>query len=636
MKKIILFFAAISFFLIGASPILAQERVIEFQSDITINSDSSLLVTETITVEALGQEIKRGIYRDFPTIYQTGFFQSQVGFEVVSVKRDGADIKYSTENQSNGVRVYLGDMEVYIPEGIYTYELTYLTTGQLGYFEEHDELYWNVTGNGWIFPIEKASALVHLPAGIERDQQIRMDAFTGYAGSQIKGFESQIINGSPYFETMFTLRPEQGLTIVVGWPKGFVTEPTQQERNIALIIQNLGIIISLISLFLILVYFLWAWNKVGRDPNKQAIIAQYDPPRGFSPALMGYVYKMGYYPQLLTSSIISLAIKGYLKIEKDKHYKLLKLSENNDNLSEEQLKLVNEFFKKKNSLVIKQSNHQEIRSGSSEFQNSLAIQNKGKYFNYNSGYFLVGAFISLFITLISLMFLDFILMPTAYFILIWLIFWSIGITFLLIKLFSDWVNFLDEKSFANLGKFIFTFLVSIPFIAGEIIGIIIFSTTISFPHVLILLLFFVVNIVFLILLKAPTVEGRKIMDEIEGFKLFLSVTEKDRMNFHNPPEKTPELFEKFLPYALALNVQNKWAEQFNEVFNKLHEQGRDYHPGWYAGAFSASAIGGFSNSLSSSFGSAISSASTAPGSSSGFGGGGGSGGGGGGGGGGGF
>jgi len=149
----------------------------------------------------------------------------------------------------------------------------------------------------------------------------------------------------------------------------------------------------------------------------------------------------------------------------------------------------------------------------------------------------------------------------------------------------------------------------------------------------------VTNALFYYLLKAPTAQGRKFMDQMEGFKMFLSVSEKDRMNMLNPPEKTPELFEKYLPFALALDVENKWAEQFSDVFERLAQQGAEYHPMWYSGgSWNRFQTGRFANSLGSSFSGAIASSAVAPGSSSGFGGGGGgfSGGGGGGGGGGGW
>ena len=624
--------------LVLALPALAQEeRIIEFQSDITINSDSSLLVTETITVEALGQEIKRGIYRDFPTIYKDGFFQSQVGFEVVSVRRNGADIEYSTEKRSNGIRVYLGDMSVYIPEGIYTYELTYLTTGQLGYFEEHDELYWNVTGNGWIFPIEKASALVHLPAGVSTDQ-LRIDGYTGLAGSQAKYYKYEFRDNSLYYETTFGLYANEGLTIVVGWPKGFVTQPTQSEKNTSFFFQNLGLIIALIGLVIVLLYYLFAWNKVGRDPSKQAIIPHYESPRGFSPALMGYVYKMGYFPQLLTSALIKLAIKGYLKIEKNSNdnYKLIKLTSDDSLLSEEEKSLVEELFAENDSLMIQSYNHQKISLAGRELKKSLIKQCGKKYFNYNFGYLAVGIVLSIIFIALSLISVNVFMVPFTGFILLWLSIWTIGVVTLAVTVFVVWKTFLSDRSLKNFGGAIFLSLFTLPFFGGEVVGIFMLSTVVPFLQIILLILFFVINAVFLFLLIAPTIEGRKIMDEIKGFKWFLSVTEKDRMNFHNPPEKTPELFEKFLPYAVALNVQNKWAEQFSQVFSQLHEQGRDYHPGWYAGALTGASIVAFSNSLGTGLNSAITSASVAPGSSSGFGGGGGSGGGGGGGGGGGF
>src|SRR4029077_13113687 len=92
------------------------------------------------------------------------------------------------------------------------------------------------------------------------------------------------------------------------------------------------------------------------------------------------------------------------------------------------------------------------------------------------------------------------------------------------------------------------------------------------------------NIIFGRLVRAYTVEGRKLADEIEGFKLFLTVTEKDRLAFHNPPEKTPELFERMLPFALALGVEHQWAQQFADVFAKLENQGINYAPIWYYGS----------------------------------------------------
>ena len=149
-----------------------------------------------------------------------------------------------------------------------------------------------------------------------------------------------------------------------------------------------------------------------------------------------------------------------------------------------------------------------------------------------------------------------------------------------------------------------------------------------------------INTLFYHLLKAPTLLGRRMMDQIAGFADYLSVAEKDRMNFHNPPERTPELFERFLPYALALGVEQAWSEQFSDVLARAGQaegnRSGHYSPRWYSGRSFDGNFGNFASDLGSGFSGAIAAASTAPGSSSGSGGGGSSGGGGGGGGGGGW
>ena len=179
-------------------------------------------------------------------------------------------------------------------------------------------------------------------------------------------------------------------------------------------------------------------------------------------------------------------------------------------------------------------------------------------------------------------------------------------------------------------------LFALPFFAGEIFGLVAFSSAVSPFAGIILVVIVFINALFYHLLKAPTLMGRKLMDKIEGFKLYLSVAEKERLNILNPPERTPELFEKYLPYALALDVEHEWSEQFATVLAASAVGGR-YRPSWYNGnSWRTDGIRGVTSSLGSSLTGAISSSATAPGSSSGSGGGGSSGGGGGGGGGGGW
>lgn len=144
-----------------------NERIINFHSEITLLKDASMLVRETIEVVSEGLDIRRGIYRDFPTRYKDRFGNNiVVDFEVVEILRNGNPENYHIKRMANGKRIYIGDSNIFLAPGYYTYTIAYRTNRQLGFFKEHDELYWNVTGNGWMFPIEKVTVTVNLPEGV--------------------------------------------------------------------------------------------------------------------------------------------------------------------------------------------------------------------------------------------------------------------------------------------------------------------------------------------------------------------------------------------------------------------------------------------------------------------------------------
>ena len=166
-------------------------------------------------------------------------------------------------------------------------------------------------------------------------------------------------------------------------------------------------------------------------------------------------------------------------------------------------------------------------------------------------------------------------------------------------------------------------LFSLPLLAGEVFALGTLAYEAGAPTAGIIALLGLIDGVFRKLLKAPSLKGRTALDEIEGFRLYLSVAEKDRMNLLNPPRRTPELFERFLPYALALEVEQNWSESFSEVLAQAsRERGGAYVPAWYVGGgFDPARPGAFASSLGSGLASSIAAASTPPGSISGFGGG---------------
>src|SRR5262249_29699195 len=137
-------------------------------SDVRVGRNGDLTVTETIAVQVEGQQIRLGIDRDFPTTYHRRRDGSRVivGFQVLSVTRDGNAEDYSLANLNNGVRVRIGSANRFLNTGRHEYVIKYVTTRQIGFFPGFDELYWNATGNGWIFAIDRAEARITLPEAV--------------------------------------------------------------------------------------------------------------------------------------------------------------------------------------------------------------------------------------------------------------------------------------------------------------------------------------------------------------------------------------------------------------------------------------------------------------------------------------
>jgi uncharacterized membrane protein YgcG len=279
--------------------------------------------------------------------------------------------------------------------------------------------------------------------------------------------------------------------------------------------------------------------------------------------------------------------------------------------------------------------HKTIRKALKAHEAALRDNSEKLYFLRNRGWLIPGLLISALGfagVLYGMPNLD--LRMSGLFLSVWLAFWTIGVFALGRKVWHGWRT-IDSPGDV-FGAIVIT-LFATPFFAAEIYVVGLLTTQVSAVIPVALLGAIAVNVLFHYLLKAPTRTGRRLLDQLEGFRQFLDVAEREEMNFRNPPEKTPELFEHYLPYALALGVEQRWMERFAGLFAQLEARGEQYRPAWYHGHhWQVHDLGRFSSSLGSSLSSALASSSAAPGSSSGSGGGGSSGGGGGGGGGGGW
>lgn len=583
MKRLLL---ALVLLVAAVAGVKADERILDWRSDIRVLADSTLEVTETLRVRAAGEQIRRGLLRDFPTRYVDRRGRRVVtGFEVLAVRRDGRAEPHALERLANGARLRIGDPGVYLSPAEYTYTIIYRTDRQLGYFADHDELYWNVTGNGWDFPIDAVTAQVFLPGSIEPDA-IAVEAYTGPQGAQGGDWQAGTAASLATFRTTRGLGPREGLTIVASWPKGFVTAPDLDRRAGYLLRDAWPAAVALAGLVLLLLYYAGVWRRVGRDPPSRVIVPQYEPPAGTSPAAMRFLRRMAYDDRCFASAVLSLAVQGALRIEQRssgllgrKHVFTLHRAERGTAtpLAEDERELHERLFAAASSVELDDANHVVISGAKLAHLRVLKARYMPSAFRANGVWHGLGVLLSLLIGAFA------VVLPAA----------SGG--------FGPSWWFMTPAGWVAL--------------AAAVVAL-------------------VANVAFGWLLKAPSVAGRATMDHIEGFRLFLDVAEGDELQLVGAPSLTARLYERYLPAALALEVEQRWAERFATVFAT---EPPGHAPSWYSGdAWDSRNVARFSSDLGSTFSSAISSASTAPGSSSGSGGGGSSGGGGGGGGGGGW
>ncbi len=614
------------------------ERVISFHSDVEVRADSALLVIETIRVNARGGEIRRGIYRDFPTRYSGAYGRVVVPFQVLRVMRDGVDEPYRVERRANGERVYIGRGNVKLKPGEYEYRIAYRTDWQLGYFGTHDELYWNVTGNGWVFPIETASATVRLPRAVPANE-LRLAAYTGGEGARGRQFRAEVDEqGAAVFRTTAPLGAHEGLTIVVGFPKGVVPERDFGQRLARWSRDNAEWRPVAIGLAILLAYYLLVWHRVGRDPRGSTIIPRFEPPRDISAADTSYLTKMGFDERSFAAGLISLGVKGHVRLEEDRDKDFTVVAQSvaaPQALTNDERALLDALgLKAGGRFELQSSNHAEVSRARKALEAELKKEHLKRHFVTNSAYTVPGLLITAAV-LAAAAFATPDPDPAALFMIVWLTGWTFGVYVLLSMVLRAWREVARGKLLAALPALFIT-VFAVPFVGGEIFGLTMLVEVGSVLLAALLPVLAGVNYLFYHLLKAPTLIGRRLYDELAGFRMYLGVAEKDRLNLLSMPQRTPELFEKYLPYALALGVENEWAEQFTDVLRRARgAEGGDYRPTWYSGrSWSASSPSSFAGGLAG----AISAASSPPGSSSGGGGGGGgsSGGGGGGGGGGGW
>ena len=492
------------------------ERINSFSGTLDVHTDASVSVTETITYDFEGAS-RHGIFRDVKESYKDalGVMENISITDIQVTDAHGQNYAFTTSESGGYLHIKIGDPNVLV-SGVKTYAISYIAHDVIGFFSDHDEIYWNVTGDQWQVPIDSAG--VGVWTSVDSTSHA---CYVGASGSTASCTSEARRDGTNKPIVLFTtkaLQSGEGMTIAVGLPKGVIIEPTRSNRVIRFIEQN-----GILALpFLVLLILLLIWMKYGKDAKgRGTIIPEYDAPLGISPVVAAEIVYQKVRSSDVSALIIRLAVLGYIRIVrieqttfgvfKSVDYEVVKLKAKDDVLSEEDALLFDGLFAD-GSTSRKMS---ELKTGKASMRKTFSLISKN-----------VGA-----------------------------------------RMLRDGYYRANPSTIRS------SFLV----IGGVLIGgaWFIVADIASFADTLVIIVSGVLVMLFGLIMPATTVKGALLNDQLLGLKLYLQIAEKNRLDFHNAPEKSPELFEKLLPYAMVLGVSTAWAKEFEGIYTQP--------PSWYVG-----------------------------------------------------
>jgi uncharacterized membrane protein YgcG len=554
-----LFFALFSWFVSTAQ---AKElRIEKFSSEIVVSPNGSIDVTEVITVRFIGGPW-HGLYRSIPVEYETA---QRLNYSLLlNVKSitdsDGNKLKFEASRER-----HYRKLKIFVPSAdnsTHTISIEYTVSDALRFFEDHDELYWNITGDEWDVPIQSADARIVLPEGTTN---IRANIFTGSFRSTAHDADAEVVGNGVEVRTRDPLRYHEGLTVAVAFDKGFVHEPTSFDQLALFLRSNWPL--GLPFLVFAIMFYLW-WTR-GRDPRLRPIAAQYEPPDQLTPGEAGTLVDNSADMRDITSSIVDLAVRGYMVIEEHQKDRMLGLVHDKD---------YNFILKKERSEWGTLKPHEQVL-----LNGFFTIGTVGESVSMSS---LENRFYKNLPDIKSRIFESLVThgyyrrrpdsVRASYI--------GIGVV---IGALSIWGG---AGIASSMGMAPLPFIIAGIFSAGIICA-------------------------FGWFMPAHTDQGARALEGVLGFEDFLNHVESDRFN---RTIKTPQMFEKFLPFAMALGVEKNWSKAFQGIMTQP--------PDWYRGSYGPSFYPMmFTNDLSAMSSRASSVMASAPRSSggSGFGGGGG-------------
>lgn len=548
-----------------------KECIEDYDIEIYINEDGRIDITEKISVYSLNENIKHGIYRDFPTHY----INKKTFIDVNSVECDGEEIKYTLSSINRGTRIKIGDEDETVSIGRHEYVIKYTTDRQIIYNNDYDEFYWNIIGTGWDFDINHCHAMVYFPDGTNFIKE-NLKIYTGVYGE--KGKNKDVIynflddENAIEFDVYDTFYENEAFTIDVFIEKGALIEPSFEKRIVFFIEDNVISLILFVGLLVLLIWQYFKWKKFGKEPKKNIIIPRYYPPKNIDPAELKYIKSMGSMNRAVESIIINLAIKGYFIINDEKNVFVInkvvdsKIISKLEPLTENE-KEVYDSFDKQETLTYSPSFSKKLVKIRQNIGKRLKKKYNGTLFIQNNQVGVKTLRVILIIYLLAFIvgfFVNSYATESAMQVLV-----IVGIFVIAVFYFLSIILKKKTISFTPI-IFIFLILFSILFM---IIDFITNMSNAYIESITICLIFicYVIDVVA-ILNSADryTDEGMLIEEEIEGFEMFINTAKDDDFE-----EKTPEMFDKYFAFAYVLELENKWADKFKDTIDKS-----TYTPYW--------------------------------------------------------
>ncbi|HJX85274.1 MAG TPA: DUF2207 domain-containing protein, partial [Candidatus Angelobacter sp.] len=493
---------AVLFLVLFSVPAWARTyHVSKFNANIHVDKDGSALVSEEITFVFSGAY--QGVYRDIPVDYPGPDGSNySLSIRVISVTdEDGTSLKYQ-KSTSNG---YL-KLKIFVPnatDSTRMVKIDYTVANATKFLDDHDEFYWNVTGNDWTVPIQSASATVYFPD--EAAGSLKAQAFSGVYGSSSKAGAS-VQGAVASFETVNPLEMREGLTIDVYIPQGILHKPGTLTQ-IWLFVRG-NPVLSLPFWALAVMFVLW-WVK-GRDPDPGMSVApMYAPPEGIGPAEAGTLVDESVAPHDITAILVDLAVRGYMKIVEVDHKGLL------HNTKDFELHLLKDRAAWTDLTDYERAMLDRIFSGAGVGSTVLLSDLRNHFYT---------------------------VLPMV----------KSGIVS---SLKQKGMYTVDPESAAGLWVF-GAILVIAPYGLAVWAGWIDLGNSIV-PAIGSGLIAALIIFLFGRQLTATSLKGAQTRVKVLGFQDFMNRVDADRLK-----RMPPDTFEKFLPYAMALGVEHRWAKAF--------------------------------------------------------------------------